>query len=133
MRYQTYYHDWYAGSGAPCQVMDLRGAAQMSPTTWIICGGMNENQDVTNRTFLLSYHPITGSINSQNKSTIYVANRLIYCDEVIEKVELFDLNGKLIEIIDTSSLMISTKTTGIYILKVKTPTYSTSLKVVLDK
>ena len=133
MRYQTYYHDWYAGNGTPYQVMDLRGAAQMSPTTWIICGGMDENQEVTNRTFLLTYDPITGGIKSENKTNIFVANRQIYSDEIIEKAELFDLNGKLIEVVDTSALTIKTQVVGVYILQVKTSTNLTSIKVVLNK
>lgn len=34
-------------------VMDLRGIAKLSNNRWIICGGMDSNQVVSNRTFLL--------------------------------------------------------------------------------
>lgn len=37
----------------PYGVMDLRGIAKISNNLWIICGGMDTNQIVSNRTFLL--------------------------------------------------------------------------------
>lgn len=37
----------------PYGVMDLRGIAKLSNDRWIICGGMDTNQVVSNRTFLL--------------------------------------------------------------------------------
>lgn len=37
----------------PYGVMDLRGIAKLSGNRWIICGGMDTNQVVSNRTFLL--------------------------------------------------------------------------------
>ncbi len=37
----------------PHGVMDLRGIAKLSNNRWIICGGMDTNQVVSNRTFLL--------------------------------------------------------------------------------
>jgi N-acetylneuraminic acid mutarotase len=37
----------------PYGVMDLRGIAKLSNNRWIICGGMDTNQVVSNRTFLL--------------------------------------------------------------------------------
>ena len=44
------YHDEVS---EPYGVMDLRGIAQLSNNRWIICGGMDTNQVVSNRTFLL--------------------------------------------------------------------------------
>ncbi|HIP31500.1 MAG TPA: hypothetical protein EYG86_01925 [Crocinitomicaceae bacterium] len=37
----------------PYGVMDLRGIAKLSNNRWIICGGMDSTQTVSNRTFLL--------------------------------------------------------------------------------
>lgn len=131
MRYEAYYHDWYSGDGAPFSVMDLRGVAQISPTEWIICGGMDENQKVTNRTFLLSYDPITGGLN-QNTSdpTTFVSDRHIYCEQEIKSARLYTLGGQLIERVD--GLKIQTSQTGFFILKVETIEGETAIKVILD-
>jgi hypothetical protein len=53
---------WYEGLGAPYGIMDLRGIARISPTKFIICGGMEAGQQVTNRAFELEYDPIAGGI-----------------------------------------------------------------------
>lgn len=118
MRYQTYYQDWYAGNGAPFSVMDMRGVAQVSATEWIICGGMDENQKVNNRTFLLTYDPITGGVNTATNCKFYVYNHHIYGDDLILAAQLFDLQGKLIENIQNTE--IGTKGNGIYILQIET-------------
>jgi hypothetical protein len=123
MRYQTYYHDWSAGNSSPYSVMDMRGAAQVSPTEWIICGGMDENQKVTNRTFLLTYDPITGGVDSSEKLIIYVYNNMIL------SAQLFDLNGNLIESIDWTTIKTIYK--GFFILSVKTDINIISTKIML--
>lgn len=48
------YTDGYADMDSqPYGVMDLRGIADIGNGNWIICGGMDSNQVVRNRTFLL--------------------------------------------------------------------------------
>lgn len=130
MRYQTYYHDWYAGNSAPYSVMDMRGVAQVSATSWIICGGMDESQKVTNRTFLLTYDPITGRVSSNIESNVYVYDHQIISREQVLSAQLFDLQGRLIENIQNS--YIRTKGKGIFILKVETEKGILSSKINLD-
>ena len=60
LSYQSTTATWLEGLGAPFSVMDLRGAAQLSPTSWVICGGMESGQQVSNRAFLLEYDPVAG-------------------------------------------------------------------------
>ena len=127
MRYDTDTYTWYEGFDSPFSVMDMRGIAQISSTSWIICGGMNENQSVTNRTFLLNYDPITGGTIEQNTSKIYVHNHIIYSKTEITQALLYDLSGRLIETIGNNK--ISDYLTGIYILKIMSTNGSQTLKV----
>jgi hypothetical protein len=129
MRYQAYYHDWYAGEGAPFSVMDLRGVAQISDTEWIICGGMNENQAVTNRAFLLTYDPVTGGLSSEVKSKVYVYNRQLFSEDIIQSAKLYDLKGRLIETV--SNNVIKANVTGLHILKVNSNKGESNIKVIL--
>jgi hypothetical protein len=130
MRYESYYHDWYEGTGAPFSVMDLRGIAQVSATEWIICGGMDENQKVTNRTFLLTYNPVTGSVIEKEDDLFYVYNNQIITETKIESAKLYDLSGKLIENIKDNN--ISSKSKGVFVLQVISNNQATVKKIVLD-
>ncbi|CAG5086276.1 T9SS type A sorting domain-containing protein [Parvicella tangerina] len=53
---------WDEGLGTPFSVMDLRGIAKIASNQWIICGGMESNQQVSNKTYLLTYDPIIGGL-----------------------------------------------------------------------
>ncbi|MDX2361046.1 MAG: hypothetical protein QNK23_09585 [Crocinitomicaceae bacterium] len=61
----------------PYGVMDLRGIAKLANNRWIICGGMDTNQVVSNRTFLLENNSLgifefTPSIFAVNNFGTYV-------------------------------------------------------------
>lgn len=129
MRYDTDSYTWYAGHGAPYSVMDMRGIAQISSTSWIICGGMNENQDVTNRTFILNYDPITGGIYNENETKTFVFNNQIHSEHPINKALLYDMTGQLIE--EVSDNVIKTNSTGIYILVIDDKVKQEVIKVKL--
>ena len=60
LRYNSEEGNWGEGLGAPFAVMDLRGAAKISETQFVICGGMMENQQVSDRVFLLTFDPLNG-------------------------------------------------------------------------
>ena len=121
MRYDALTNNWYAGTGAPYSVMDLRGVAQTTPTSWVICGGMNENQEVTNRTFVLTYDPITGGVaEGDDLGSIYVYNRKIYSTTTIKKAELYNLNGQLVEVVNANQSILKLSENhpkGIYFLR----------------
>ena len=127
MRYDTDDASWYEGLGAPFSVMDMRGIAQVSTTSWIICGGMNENQAVTNRTFLLTYDPITGGMNEREHSKSFIYNKTIHTDYKIETAQLYDLSGRLIEVIQNN--LITSSLNGIFILCVKSSNGREVIKV----
>lgn len=66
LRYESGFQQWDEGLGAPHGVMDLRGIARIAPTKWIICGGMELGQVVSNKTYLLEYDPIIGGFAELN-------------------------------------------------------------------
>jgi N-acetylneuraminic acid mutarotase len=70
LTYQKYWNMWFEGFGSPYGIMDLRGIAQITPTSWIICGGMETGQTVTNRAFLLEFDPQVGGIGENLKESI---------------------------------------------------------------
>ncbi len=127
MRYGTDDYSWNEGLGAPFSVMDMRGIAQITSTSWIICGGMNENQAVTNRTFLLTYDPITGSVTEKSNSTTFIYNKNIHTNYVIEEAILYDLSGRLIEVIKDNHII--SNLTGMYILVIKGNSTNEVIKV----
>jgi hypothetical protein len=99
-RIATYYsgiahwEDFVADVG----VMDLRGIARVSDNSWIICGGMEANQVVSNKTWLLQYDPST-SINNPIKSNLqvfYSENVLsIRAEERVETWQVYSSGGVL--------------------------------------
>ncbi len=107
MRYDHTNGNWNHGEGAPYAVMDLRGIAQISPTEWIICGGMETEQYVSRKTYLLTYDPIVGSIkkNASNSSIKIVDDLIIYSGNA-DKIEIADLTGKIITELDPNSPII---------------------------
>jgi hypothetical protein len=129
MRYQKYYKDWYSVEGSPFLVMDLRGVAQVSSTEWIICGGMYENQKVTNKTFLLTYDPVTGGINSDSKSDVYIYDRKIFGLRPTSKVYLFDVQGSLIENVLNGNMVCNNS--GVYFVNIINGEKNKVIKVVL--
>lgn len=131
MRLQAYYQYWDEGIGSPYGVMDLRGAAQVSPTEWIICGGMKSGQQVSNRTFLLTYDPIVGGINEQSESAFQIINRQINYEKEILEANIYSLDGKMISSLDKVSFLISSEINGVVIVEVITEESTMRKKVVL--
>ncbi len=121
MRYQTTYTPyWDEGLGAPYNVMDLRGAAQISATEWIICGGMEDNQQVSDRTFLLTYDPVVGSVSESENETFQIVNRKIISKSNILAANVYSIDGKLISTIDNNSLNVPFEIKGLVIIEIET-------------
>jgi len=75
LTYQKDWNMWFEGLGSPYGIMDLRGIAQITPTSWIICGGMETGQAVTNRSFLLEFNPQVGGVgNNLTESILFYPN-----------------------------------------------------------
>ncbi|NND77130.1 MAG: T9SS type A sorting domain-containing protein [Flavobacteriales bacterium] len=69
LRYNSSESTWFEGLGAPYGIMDLRGAARISETEFVICGGMMGDQQVTDRAFKLTFD-INNSFDEVGSSAI---------------------------------------------------------------
>ena len=128
MHYDPITFSWTISEGSPFSVMDMRGVAKVSDSSFIICGGMTSGAEVADATYLIEIDFVTLGINELNKSSLKLwpvpANDVIHIDGIKSQsnYEIIDATGKLIlsgklnsgkNSIDTSVLM-----TGTYILKV---------------
>ncbi len=120
MRYNHSTATWYAGEGAPYGIMDLRGAAQISPTEWIICGGMEAYQSVTNRTFLLTYDPVVGSLE-EHRETFDIIHHLLIVKTPAKTVTVFGVDGKQLwsTPVTQNTVLIPESFNGIYLITVQ--------------
>lgn len=55
---------------SPYETMDLRGVAKIAPDTWVLCGGMKGNQEVTDRVLQLKVNPTFVGVDESNKLKI---------------------------------------------------------------
>ena len=79
-------------------VMDLRGIAKLSNNRWIICGGMDSTQSVSNRTFLLANPTLNLANNASKNYKIKTFNdRLEIFATEIGEAKLIDLSGKVVK------------------------------------
>ena len=104
----------------PYGVMDLRGIAKLSGDRWIICGGMDTNQVVSNRTFLLE-NALVGQnkLTNASASIKYGLNTVELEFQDADETILMTLEGKRIKVFDrskTCSLSYSDFPRGVYLL-----------------
>ena len=125
LTYQKYWNMWFEGLGSPYGIMDLRGIAQITPTSWIICGGMETGQTVTDRAFLLEFDPQAGSIEDNLKESITLypnpSSDYIFLDGKYENptYKVFSITGEIVlkGILLNNTIEISGLSTGFYELK----------------
>lgn len=80
----------------PYGVMDLRGIAKLSNNRWIICGGMDTNQVVSNRTFLLESNSLSLSENNVDQLDLaYGYNGVTITSPEQSFFAILDLSGKV--------------------------------------
>ncbi|MEO9534021.1 MAG: hypothetical protein ABJG68_03415 [Crocinitomicaceae bacterium] len=129
-RYETQFQDWYEGTGAPFGVMDLRGIGKVSPTSWIICGGMEDGQVVSKRTFLLEYDPITGGFEDFKNPEFKIIDRHLIFEDITSEIKLISLDGKTVH--QFSDLRIPDNFSGIYLLQFSQDGMVINEKIKLD-
>lgn len=90
----------------PYGVMDLRGIAKLSNNRWIICGGMDTNQVVSNRTFLLENPSVSvGESLSENGFEVrYLSNMISITTPSDDESRLITMDGKLIHTWNTTKV-----------------------------
>ncbi len=117
----TYLYD--EGLGTPYGVMDFRGIAKISDTKWIICGGMESGQTVTNKTFLLEIDPVIAGLEEKDLDLSIFPNPAV---DVISFTEnkngssyvITDMQGRKVKkgLLRNNSIEISEMISGNYIL-----------------
>jgi len=128
LRYNSESGNWFEGLGAPYGIMDLRGAAQISETQFVICGGMEAGQEVTNRAFLLTFDPLNSvGLLEENPFDVFpnpahsVIN--VNLDQHVADIVLFDSSAKKVlnrnGLIGLSQIDISKLPSGNYILQIR--------------
>ena len=126
LTYQKDWNIWFEGLGAPFGIMDLRGIAQITPTSWIICGGMETGQQVTNRAFLLEFDPIAGGIEEKTKQELAIfpnpATDIITVKTAYDSAQftVYSITGKqVLKGFLNSKIDVSSLPNGIYQLEIK--------------
>lgn len=93
---------WVEGLDAPYGVMDIRGLGKATENSWILCGGMLTDQEVSNKTYLLTVDTEFGVTIGENIEIVEIEislfNRdiLIFSDSILPDWNciVFDLSGK---------------------------------------
>jgi N-acetylneuraminic acid mutarotase len=125
LQFNSATYGWDEGLGTPFQVMDLRGIGKISDTEWIICGGMEAGQQVSNKTYLITYDPVIGAVQESDWKALKVSPNpvkgVLNLDlSRVASFQIIDLSGKLILKGNTSgSLDVSSLPSGLYLLLVE--------------
>lgn len=86
-------------TNAPFEVMDLRGIASIGGGSWIIAGGMDTSQTVSNRTFLL-FNEALSNINEITQPPFFEVsvegNQFLVRTEFAGEVSVYDIQGSLL-------------------------------------
>ncbi len=104
LTYNNLANDFADDFPQPYGVMDLRGVAKLSNNRWIIAGGMDSNQVVMNRTFLLENPSVDLKENSiQGYQVKYLESKVIVTLNKESASQLIDLTGRVVKKFEISS------------------------------
>jgi len=119
--------NWSEGLGAPYGVMDLRGLAKVNDNQWIICGGMTENQEVSDAVYLLTLDTDYG-VSVQEE--IPLSYRIYFKGENLIIQEQKTMMGGSIQISDiTGKILVNQKLSSSY-NSIQLPTISKGVLIV---
>lgn len=105
LHYNVNNHQYIDEINQPYGVMDLRGIAKLSNDRWIICGGMDTNQVVGNRTFLLENTSLSLNEDIESEFEVKYINEHVEITSKIQEVAmLLDLNGRIILTFESSNI-----------------------------
>lgn len=103
----------------PYGVMDLRGIAKLGNDRWIICGGMDTNQVVSNRTFLLENSSLGFDPLALSRLQVsYGVNNITIESNEVNPAYLIDMSGRKVEVFEKNDKFVLRKNelnTGIYL------------------
>jgi hypothetical protein len=123
LQFEKNWDMWFEGLGSPYGVMDLRGIAQVGSASWIVAGGMEAGQVVSNKAYRIDFDPIVGSVSEQTLEVkLYpnpVVNTVMFEQiQGVEKVVVYSAGGvKLMdEKLNIGSIDVSKLLSGSYLL-----------------
>lgn len=105
---------WTETDEAPVGIMDMRGIGQIASSIWLVCGGMQEDQEVSKKTYMINFDPSSLSLN-ENQKQFYLYNRTIVFDEPVEKIRIFGVDGSLLS--ESNDLVIPEQISGLVIVQ----------------
>ncbi len=132
LRYDPVSGNFTKDSAVIRPVMDLRGVGKISETEFVIAGGMEAGQQVSNKCYLISdgttaIHPLAdpSSINIYpNPADRFLRINLKESPNMVDRVEVWSIHGQRQLIIENSSMEVSIPTDhfepGMYILQITT-------------
>ena len=120
--------------------MDLRGLASINDSVKYIVGGMENNQQVTNKTLRLSYSSVTGIVEDSNSKRLEIypnpADKFIKIAGNIEsQVSIYDVKGrevvKNIEVQNSGILDVTGFLNGIYFILISNKNSTQTTKIII--
>lgn len=120
LHFNNYTYSHTDNTAEPFGVMDLRGIAKLSNNRYIICGGMDTNQVVSNRTFLLENTQLNVDEISKGKAKIFNDAQTIRIEfEAEMKWNIVDMNGRSIRSGTSQSIVLKKEKyeSGVYLVK----------------
>lgn len=102
----------------PYGVMDLRGIGKLGNDRWIICGGMDTSQVVSNRTFLLENSSLNlPEIANDNFKISYQSAIIQIETRTVSSAFLMDMSGRVVDVFEKNHKFVIQKedfNAGIY-------------------
>lgn len=104
LHFHNYNYQYVDEVSEPYGIMDFRGIAKLPNNRWIICGGMDSSQVVSNRTFLLENNTVhLGELPNESLTIEYHSDFIrVKSDQKIHW-KMLDLSGKIMEIWEVDS------------------------------
>ncbi len=92
-------NNYQNNSNEPYAVMDLRGIGELGSGRWLICGGMDSNQVVSNRSFLLenSSLSVVALENIPDFSIEYLVEKVVVKSTIPVDIRLFTTDGRMVK------------------------------------
>jgi len=149
LEYDVVADEYTEGLDQEYAVMDLRGIGELSNNRFIIAGGMEEEQQVSNKAYLLEYSPLVDNLGEpeyENRYTLYPS--VLESGEGVqlqslstsrpERVDIYDANGKYLSGIkvigQTNRIDVPLSLpNGLYLIRIKDETQYQTLKLVLRR
>ena len=105
LHYNNWSTNYIDNTTEPYGVMDLRGIAKLSNDKWIICGGMDSSQVVSNRTFLLENSTLsTPSVNEETTFGFDRSGEVFFVRSNKHSVaQLYTMDGKVVKEFSSSN------------------------------